>query len=233
MAARYAASQEPFRRYEQGMKQRLAHVCLEYLNRQKVVTLHRKLYRVLRLTYGPDLAPALAEAGARAVREGLKPRLVLEIVSAGCAEMGRELAPGQARELRQVVSVTAANKEGYVEKSEAVKARTEPVRGRARTVSASALGRETPLEEFRRQRGLKALGEALAMHQPVVKRCVVRRLLDRLSYEELAAELGLTRDQVKEILTGLKPWVFRFTTYFDDDWHWFEGCAPGLGPAAA
>lgn len=240
MTSRYAASQESFRNYEQGMRWRLARLMLDFLDRRTVVVLYRRLYREFRRCYGPDLVQALAVPVAGSLRQGLGPDLALEVTRESSEQMGRPLGPVQLRELRRIVRTDfATNKEENVTKSAVAESVTpkpadaRPARRVSRSQEAVAfLMDETPLEVQRRENGLKGLRDALVRFQPVVKRCVVRRLIDRLSYAKLPAELRLSRDQVQEILSQLKPWVAKYTTYFDDDWYWFEGRTPDLGPAA-
>jgi len=89
----------------------------------------------------------------------------------------------------------------------------------------------TALERVTRRRAEEMLREALGMHQSVVKECVALRLCKRLGYDEIARELELTREDVEHILSKLRPWVRRFTTFFDTDWYWVESAKPDLGRA--
>lgn len=75
-------------------------------------------------------------------------------------------------------------------------------------------------EQERRELALLALRESLAMHQPVAKECVLRRLLDHASCASLARELHISRQEVTRILGRARKWVHRFTHHFDDDWYW-------------
>jgi hypothetical protein len=108
----------------------------------------------------------------------------------------------------------------------------EPRRGRTirprEEIPFAEVTKETPLERFRRRRAVEQLREALAPHQPVVKQCVAERLCLHRPTAELARELHLTEQQVEEILARVRPWVHRYTTYFDPDWYWQEGGAPVL-----
>jgi len=80
----------------------------------------------------------------------------------------------------------------------------------------------TPVDRFTRQRAVRMLREALALHQPVVKKCVAERLCNHKSFQQLAEELNLSVDEVKDILSKLRGWVHKFTTYFENDWYWVE-----------
>jgi DNA-directed RNA polymerase specialized sigma24 family protein len=90
-------------------------------------------------------------------------------------------------------------------------------------LSATEMYRETPGERFMRKRAQEELKKALVMHQPVVKRCVVERLCHHKPHEQLAQELCLTADEVKDILAKMRRWVGRYTTYFEHDWFWQDG----------
>jgi hypothetical protein len=52
---------------------------------------------------------------------------------------------------------------------------------------------------------------------------VARRLLDHAGYDELAAELEVSREQVAGILATRRPLVAKFTNLFAEDWYWLEG----------
>jgi hypothetical protein len=90
--------------------------------------------------------------------------------------------------------------------------------------------RQTPLESFARKRAVDQLTLALARFEPVVKRCVATRLLRHESYARLAKRLELSLDEVREILGMVRPYVSRFTTYFDTDWFWVEGARRTFEP---
>jgi len=99
-------------------------------------------------------------------------------------------------------------------------------------LSLTEVTRDTPLERYRRRRAVGCLRLALAQHQPVVKRCVAERLCHHRPVPELARELFLSEDQVRDILERMRPWVHRFTTFFDSDWYWVDGGAPSVpGPS--
>jgi len=90
-------------------------------------------------------------------------------------------------------------------------------------LSAARVYRETPGERFMRKRAQEELAKALVMHQPVVKRCVVERLCHHKPHEQLARELCLTAEEVKDILAKMRRWVALYTTYFEHDWFWQDG----------
>jgi hypothetical protein len=83
-------------------------------------------------------------------------------------------------------------------------------------------GQLTPLERFTKRGATEALRAALSGHQDIVKFVVAGRLCTRKTFDDLAQEYGLTKDEVLDILTRMRAWVRRFTTYFDKDWYWVE-----------
>jgi len=91
----------------------------------------------------------------------------------------------------------------------------------SRLVSESATA--TEVDNFSQRRLVQALRGALAPFQPLVRRCVALRLWEHRSFDELAEDLGISRDDVADILTKLRPYVRRFTNYFDQDWYWVDG----------
>jgi len=90
-------------------------------------------------------------------------------------------------------------------------------------MSATELYREDPSARFIRRRAEQELKRALLMQQPVVTRCVVERLCHHKPYEQLAQELFLSVDEETDILTKMRRWVAKFTTYFEHDWFWKDG----------
>jgi len=106
-------------------------------------------------------------------------------------------------------------------------------RGRVRfngriNLSLKEVTRDSTLERFKRTRATAQLRMALAPHQEVVKLCVAERLCHHKDTAALARDLKLTEDQVKEILARMRPWVHRYTTYFDSDWYWLDNGLPAL-----
>ena len=89
--------------------------------------------------------------------------------------------------------------------------------------AAEVTGQSTPLERFTRLGATSALRMALSGHQEVVKLVVAGRLCAKKTFDELAQEYGLTKDEVLDIMTQMRAWVSRFTTYFDSEWYWKEG----------
>jgi hypothetical protein len=88
---------------------------------------------------------------------------------------------------------------------------------------AGVTGQSTPLERFTKLGATGALRAALSGHQEVVKFVVAGRLCARKTFDELAQEYGLTKDEVLDIMTRMRVWVRRFTTYFENDWYWKDG----------
>jgi hypothetical protein len=107
-------------------------------------------------------------------------------------------------------------------------------RGRPATSELSAAGvtgQSTPTERFTRRGATDALRAALSGHQDVVKFVVAGRLCAKKTFDELAQEYGLTKDEVLDIITRMRAWVSRFTTYFDNEWYWKEGMGKYFIPA--
>lgn len=109
----------------------------------------------------------------------------------------------------------------------AAPARHKPLR-RARPApselsAAGVTGQSTPLERFTKRGATDALRAALSGHQEVVKFVVAGRLCAKKTFDDLAQEYGLTKDEVLDIMTRMRVWVRRFTTYFENDWYWKEG----------
>jgi hypothetical protein len=92
-------------------------------------------------------------------------------------------------------------------------------------------GQPTPLERFTKRGATAALRAALTGHQDVVKFVVAGRLCAKKTFDELAQEFGLTKDEVLDIMTRMRAWVTRFTTYFDNEWYWKEGMGKYFIPA--
>jgi hypothetical protein len=69
----------------------------------------------------------------------------------------------------------------------------------------------------------ESLRKALSPHQDVVRFVVAGRLCARKTFDELAAEYGLSRAEVEDIMSKMRAWVRKYTTYFDDDWYWQGG----------
>jgi hypothetical protein len=88
---------------------------------------------------------------------------------------------------------------------------------------AGVTGQSTPLERFTKRGATDALRAALSGHQDVVKFVVAGRLCAKKTFDELSQEYGLTKDEVLDIMTRMRAWVRRFTTYFEKDWYWMEG----------
>jgi hypothetical protein len=88
--------------------------------------------------------------------------------------------------------------------------------------AADVTGQLTPLERFTKLGATTALRTALSGHQEIVKLVVAGRLCAKKTFDDLAQEYGLTKDDVLDILTRMRAWVSRFTTYFDSEWYWKE-----------
>jgi len=171
--------------------------------------LARGWFRVSREQEPVKWPEALARLATGYVREGLDE----QSVRAALAAVWRHLAPALPEsEFARMMELV-----GKVSAEERRPRRLRWQDGIARVAEP------TPLEEFGARLAVEHLRMALARQDPVVKRCVALRLLRHLSCEKLAGELELTLDEVKLILERMRPWVKRFTTYFERDWYWQDG----------
>jgi hypothetical protein len=155
------------------------------------------------------------------VRQGLDRETLVAVLSLCWFLLSGRSAPGNLGQLvdEALVQITEEVRSEYsTKKSEREKERRE-VSDR----DVAALGKQTPLESYTRKRALESLRFALAMHQPVVKRCVILRLIKQYSFEALARELELSLADVSDILSRMRVWVLRYTNYFENEWCWTEG----------
>jgi len=158
-----------------------------------------RLTRRLSVEQWPD---ALASLAARNIREGMD----AESVRAALGAVWRYLAPPLApSEFERMMALAGA--------------KSEP----AGDDELAALSRPSPLQSFGERLAREKLCAALATQDPVVRRCVALRLLRELRCEKLASELDLSLDDVKLILEKMRPWVHRFTTYYDATGFWVDG----------
>ncbi len=255
--AKYAAAREKLAEYEQAMKAGLTRLNLDFMNRRMVMNFSRRLYRVHRLAYGPELFERIAAAAVQFVRKGLNSEVATPVVELSCAATGRGISEAELKQLKRVVRKQAGEEHRTMEREERMvegrsqksKIRMQSAEGETAKAAKSAkrirrrkspgglgvsavsvINDRSPLERILRQRAVEGFQNALAVHQPVVKACVARRLLDRLSYEELARELCLRKENVADILEKMRPEVAKFTRYFDDDWYWVEGGSVRVRP---
>lgn len=174
-----------------------------------------------------------------------KPRVV-QIEEGGDMTEGSQNAKGKLQnaegETQETEHVTEASQKAEA-KSQESKAKAQGAGGKEQkaesgncmvgtkppddmNVPVSQLNQKTALERFTRHRAIAMLREALAVHQPVVKQCVVERLSHHKSYDELAKQFFLTREEVTDIMTRMRKWVRRYTTYFENDWYWVDDGQP-------
>jgi hypothetical protein len=86
---------------------------------------------------------------------------------------------------------------------------------------------------YAERRAAEQLALALGGSEPVVRACVAERLFLHSPVAALAAKYGLTPDQVRGILASARCVVAKYTTFFNDDWHWVEGGARTFRVAGA
>jgi len=192
----------------------------------RAMNLARRVYGLSRRKTGEELVRAAAEAGAAAVGRGLTEDQAIDTVHISLSEQGcgfaRERVSGLVGEALKRTPEPGPVKpivdmpEVKVKSAGRLKMERVPI-------SLTEVEKETPLEEFTRKRATQQLRLALAPHQLVVKKCVAFRLCKHMSYGELAEELGLSTEQVEDILTRMRGWVLKFTNYFEHDWYWQDG----------
>jgi hypothetical protein len=175
----------------------------------------------------------MSVVAAQQVRQGLDRETLVAVLSVCWFLLSGRTAPGNLGQLvdEALVQLTEEfRSEDSTKKSEREKEKRE-VSDR----DPASFGQPTPLETYTRKRALESLRFALAMHQPVVKRCVVLRLIKQYSFEALAKELELSLADVSDILSRMRVWVLRYTNYFEKEWYWTEGGKkyqiPEPGPA--
>ena len=189
-------------------------------------SLARRVYGLSRKLAGSELAQAAAQAGAGAVGKGLTAQQAIDTVHISLEERGCGFAREQVEELMGPAALSGCPATPPPQVKGKPKIRVTGTKNavpRRTALSITEVEKETPLEMFTRQRATQQLRFALAPHQPVVKRCVALRLSKHKSYKALAEELGLSTEQVEDILTRMRGWVSGYTTYFDHDWYWKEG----------
>jgi hypothetical protein len=155
-----------------------------------------------------EAVPQTVTVATEAVKERLAEYLKSRVEDPGMAD-------AMAADLAAVVAQADKPKRGRPK-------RTRPGAGADELSRESVLAESTPVEKGRRKHAAQALRQALSEQQPVVKLVVTARLCEHKSYDDLAKEFGLSREDVTFILSKLRGWVCRFTDYFTDDWHWVE-----------
>ena len=236
---RYAAGQERFIGYMSTAKTHLDARGFRIMPRQLCLRLSQRLYRAFRKAYGDDVFALCVEPVAVAVRRGMTLEVALFVVrvsrlSFGLAFSDEEFArirmlvkenlrAGKGEDMKKTEDGGKKTEDGGGAKASSAKRRPEPQISFAHVMAA------TPLERIRKAGAEKALREALGVHQPLVKECVALRLCKHLGFDELAERLDLTRRDVEEILEKMRPWVKRYTAFFDSDWYWQEAASPETG----
>ena len=81
------------------------------------------------------------------------------------------------------------------------------------------------LELAQEENALRHLKQAIAGLMPLERQCVIGRLCRKKSWNEIAEELGLERDEVVAVLKRAHKRVSEYTNYFERDWYWRDGPA--------
>jgi hypothetical protein len=186
-----------------------------------LVSFAQKLYAVGRKVEYRFWPGVMAWLAAREIRDGMDRDSMVAVVSVCWFLSSGRSAPGNLGQLvdEALVQIT---EEVMIEDS-AKKSQPEQERREVSDRDPASLGKRTPLETYTRKRALESLRFALAMHQPVVKRCVILRLIKQHSFKALAKELELSLADVSDILSRMRVWVSRYTNYFENEWYWTEG----------
>jgi len=177
-------------------------------DRKTMQNLAKGWYRITReeeLAKWPD---ELARLATRYIAEGLDEQSVRAALAAAWKHLAPALPESEFLRMMELVGKVQAlaRPPAAPRKADGFRAVTEP----------------TPLDAFSESNAFEQLRMALARQDPVVRRCVALRLLRHTSFQRLADELDLTLDDVKLILEKMRPWVKRFTLYFDRDYLWTE-----------
>ena len=235
-ARSYALARSRHREYELAMMEALKRPAAQSGNRRTCLNLARRLYRVQLRSREVERLPRIALAAAHACHRGLCPELALSIVRESC----RVLSLPEPARLESTVKRLLRQPESQGKEKPMNESPTEVQSSRPKTArvprrparrSDELLKSESALERVRLRNAVSGLRQALALEQPPVRHCVARRLLDHAGYDELAAELGISREQVAGILSSRRPLVTQFTCLFNDDWYWLEDGGFDLKPA--
>jgi len=91
-----------------------------------------------------------------------------------------------------------------------------------RTVNVLAEMQDEPsvLEEVSTFYAAKHLRQAISTFLPGERAAVIARLARRMSWDDIAAELAVTADDVKGVLRRARERVAVYTSFFNDPWYW-------------
>ena len=91
-----------------------------------------------------------------------------------------------------------------------------------RTVNVLAEMQDEPsvLEEVSTFYAAKHLRQAISTFLPGERAAVIARLARRMSWDDIAAELQVTADDVKGVLRRARASVEVYTSFFNDPWYW-------------
>jgi DNA-directed RNA polymerase subunit N (RpoN/RPB10) len=193
--------------------------------RGRLILYVRALYGVSRKFSLVEWPHRMCAVAAGRIQGGLEPVTVVAVLEALWRELSGQAPPeGLAERVQEFAAkLPISEPEVVVSVVSPKKERPKKVKRVVSDRDVAELGQQTPLELYTRKRALESLRFALAMHQPVVKRCVVLRLIKQYSFKALAKELELSLADVSDILSRMRVWVLRYTNYFENEWYWTEG----------
>ncbi len=80
----------------------------------------------------------------------------------------------------------------------------------------------TMVEMFAREQAARELRVAIRSFQPLERQCIIARLCRRMSFERIADELQVTRNDVTAVLDRARERVQERTISFSSPWYWSE-----------
>jgi len=166
-----------------------------------------------------EMVEFLSGKAAMRLGHGMAEELVFEVLDR-CLH-----ATGNERALLVMDQVRAEAGRQHAERKAATPAEPKPelaVPGPALPAGiAEELEKSDAAEEAQRQHALDTLKVALKRLKPGLRHVVVDRIARRRTLAEIAAENGLSLDQLRQLLEQARVLVRKYTTYYDDDSFWY------------
>jgi len=200
-----------------------------FIDRTHLANFARELVGIAGRVGPAGLVRAFVEAAGRRTAQGIRRDALVE-VAAGVYELvtgGTD--PSQDRRLRQELAAAEAEidpKEGQMSSSTKKRESARPA------VNGLVMLHHGPLDTMKdephaaelmaEKQAVKKLRSAIVPFRPVERQCIIARLARRMSLAAIAATLGITLDDVRDILGRARVRVRRYTTYFDNPWYWAE-----------
>ena len=69
---------------------------------------------------------------------------------------------------------------------------------------------------------VRHLQQAIAQLHPMERQCIIGRLARKMTFDAIAGELEVAREDVLDILRRARDQVQVYTNYFNGDWYWPE-----------